>query len=109
MILLSLPIIAMFTIYTAFLVLCTIKAIQAKGVEMPPGIRRIGWFWYAIGFPADILFNWTVGAYWFKEWRGWTFSSHIQKRIDDGRKDERTLLWARFLSAGDENHIKRIP
>lgn len=102
---------ATFIIYTAFLVLCTLKAIQAKGVEIPEGIRRVGKFWLAVGVPADIAFNWTVGAYWFREWRGWTFSSHIQNRVDRGLWDHRTQEWALFLNAGDPtgDHIKRLP
>lgn len=100
---------ATFIIYTAFLALCTLKAIQAKGVEIPSGIRTVGKVWLAIGVPADILFNWTVGAYWFREWKGWTFSSHIQQRVDAGLWDNRTQEWAVFLDAGDANHIKRLP
>lgn len=110
-ILLALPLLALFTIYTAFLVLCTVKSVQATGVAIPPGIRRVAKFWLLVGVPADVLFNWTVGAYWFREWRGWTFSSHIQQRVDDGLLDARTQEWALFLNAGDptHDHIKRIP
>lgn len=108
MVLVTLVLLSVFFVYTAFLVLCTYKAIEAQGVEIPPGIRRIAKFWFLVGIISDVIFNWTVGAYWFHEWRGWTFSSHIQNRIDRGLTDARTLKWAYFLNAGDPGHIKRV-
>jgi hypothetical protein len=103
------PLVAMFTIYTAFLALCTARAIQAQGVEIPYLVRVVAAFWLVVGYPADILFNWTVGVYTFREWRGWTFSSHIQSRVDRGLWDDKTAMWARFLNAGAPDHIKRLP
>lgn len=95
-----------FVIYTAFLVLCTLRAIQARNVELPLGMSAIGELWFIVGIVADVLFNWTWGAWIFREWRGTTFSSHVQWRVDNGRWDQRTQMWVAFLNAGAPGHIK---
>ena len=98
-----------FAIYTAFLVLCSLKAIEAQGVELPLGMKWIGYVWLLIGWPADVLFNQTWGRVIFGERRELTFSAHVQWRIDNGLATPKTLVWARFLNAGAPLHIKRVP
>ena len=100
---------ATFVIYTAFLALCGYKLIEKSGVEIPAGITRVAKVWLAIGVPADVLYNWFVGTARFRELRRWTYSAHIQDRIDRGLWDHDTATWARFLNAGDAGHIKRLP
>lgn len=105
----AIPMIALFVIYTAFLALCTARSIEARGVEIPRLVRLVAKFWLLVGLPADVVFNWTVGAWTFGEWRGWTFSSHVQSRVDRGIWDHETRMWALFLNAGAPLHIKRVP
>ncbi len=96
-------------IYTAFLVICAYKAIERTGVRIPIGIKRTAQVWFAIGLPADVIYNWTVGLVRFRELRGKTYSEHIQQRVDAGLWDDKTQEWALFLDAGAPNHIKRLP
>ena len=98
-----------FAIYTAFLVVCSLKAIEAQGVELPIGMKWVGYFWLLVGWPADVLFNHTWGRVIFGEGRGLTFSEHVQWRVDNGLVTPVTLKWARFLNAAAPNHIKRLP
>lgn len=98
-----------FAIYSAFLVLCTLKAIEAQGVELPLGMKWIGYFWLIVGWPADVLFNQTWGRVIFGEARGLTFSEHVQWRIDNGLVTPKTLMWARFLNSAAPDHVKRMP
>ena len=104
-----------FTIYSAFLALCTAKRVIDAGVELPLGWRPLLYFWYAVGSVADVLFNYTWGAFviygrpWKPEFRALTFSAHTQWRVDNGRWDDKTQLWARFLNEAAPNHIKRVP
>lgn len=102
---------SVFVVYSAFMVLCTARSIEMHGVEMPKLVRFVAKFWLFVGLPADVIFNWTVGAWTFREWRGFTFSSHIQYRVDAGLWDHKTAMWTKFLNAGDPsgNHIKRVP
>lgn len=103
------PLLATFVIYTAFLVLCAYKLIEDTGVEIPVGIKRVATIWYGIGAVADVVYNGTVGFFRFWEFRGLTYSEHIQTRVDRGIWDRQTKLWALFLNAGRKNHIKRVP
>lgn len=103
------PVGSLFIIYTAFLALCTARSIQARDIEIPKLVMFVAKFWLFVGLPADVIFNWTVGAWTFGEWRGWTFSSHVQQRVDRGTWDHETKMWATFLNAGAPLHIKRVP
>lgn len=96
-------------IYTAFLALCTYKLIEESGVEIPLGIKRTAQVWYALGLPADVIYNLTVGRWRFGEFSGVTYSEHIQNRVDRGLWDHDTSMWALFLNAGRKGHIKRMP
>jgi hypothetical protein len=96
-------------VYVAFLALCGARLIQSKGVELPPDMRLVAHLFIAIGFVADVAFNWTRGALMFREFKGTTFSSHIQWRVDNGRWDQATQEWVRLLNAGEPGHIKRVP
>lgn len=98
-----------FVIYTAFLALCTVRSVQAQGVEFPDGMHTIAEIWFVIGLPADLLFNWTWGVLIFGELLGTTFSSHVQKRVDLALIDPTTRLWSNFLNASAPRHIKRVP
>lgn len=95
-----------FVIYSAFLVLCTLRSIEAQGVELPLGMKWIGYVWIMIGWPADVLFNQTWGRVIFGEARGLTFSAHVQWRVTAGLKDPKTMQWVAFLNCGAPNHIR---
>lgn len=101
-------VLAALAVHTAFLAMCGAKLILAK-VPMPWFMRLVIYLWLIVGYPADVIFNWTVGTLMFRELRGFTFSSHIQDRVDRGLWDMRTVTWVRVLNAGDPNHIKRVP
>lgn len=98
-----------FGVFTAFLVLCTARRILDSGTEMPKGMLAVAYFWLVVGWPCDVLFNQTYGRLIFGEARGITFSAHVQWRVDNGLITPKTLMWANFLNAGMENHIKRLP
>lgn len=101
---------APFTVFSAFMALCTARSVQEAGVEFPPGMLTVARIWLLLGWPADVLFNATWGSWIFKEWRGLTFSAHIQLRIDNGLWDHKTVMWALFLNAGDPSgHHIRLP
>ncbi len=103
------------TIYTAFLALCALRSIKAQGVEVPRGFDALGRVLFLRGIVADVAFNYTWGAFVIfgsilrPEFRGTTFSSHVQWRVDQGLWDDVTARWALFLNAGAPNHIKRLP
>lgn len=98
-----------FVLYSAFLALCTLQSVRARGVQIPAGIALVGKLWFVAGVVADVMFNLTFGYYWFREWRGWTFSQHIQWRVDNGIWDPRTQQWTAFLNAAAPGHIQRVP
>lgn len=95
-------------IYTAFLVLVAYRMIERTGVEIPVGIKRTAQAWLALGAPADVVYNLTVGRWRFREFSGVTYSEHIQNRVDRGLWDHDTATWALFLNAGAKDHIKRL-
>lgn len=107
----SIVVLAIFVIYSAFLVLCGARLILSQGVELVDGMMIVAKIWLVIGYPADIVYNWTVGAWrfrsgWLPEWRGTTYSSHIQWRVDRGLWDPVTVHWVRILDGGDKGHIE---
>ena len=103
-------VVATVLVYVAFLALCGAKLIIGRGALLPADMRAVAKLVLAVGYPADVAYNWTRGAWMFRrgwrlEWLGTTFSSHIQARVDRGDRDSMTMQWVKLLNAGDPGHI----
>lgn len=104
---------AMFCVCTGFLTVFMLKRAIDAGVWMPVWVKGIGYFWLAVGVPADAAYNLVIGTLEFREWpRELMFSSRVQRLVDEGEgwRRERAIKWARFLNVVDPKpHIKRVP
>lgn len=102
-------VLATFVVYTAFLTLCTAKRMLAAGVPLPWDLKFVCYFWLLVGWPADVVYNWTRGTIRHRKLpRELTYSSRIQGLVEKGKADAETLAWANLLNAGDENHIRGV-
>lgn len=110
--------VAQFLVYTAFLLMCGAKLMLSNGGDLGDGMELVCKVWLVVGWPADVWYNWTRGAWRFRshwhgipipEWRGVTYSAHIQWRVDQGCDDPETREWVRRLNAAAPDHIKRWP
>lgn len=98
-----------FAVYTAFLALASAKRLRDAGVPIPWDMRAVCWFWYVVGWPADVLFNWLRGTWMYRESpREFTFSARVQRhyRKTGGKRKDKANEWAALLTGADPGHIK---
>lgn len=105
--LLSLVLIA-FVTQTGFFVLATAKRIEAEGLKLTGFRRAVVYVWLMVGVPADALYNWLIGSWFYLKDRPreLMYSSHVGDLARAG--DERALKEAAFLNAALPGHI-RLP
>lgn len=105
-------------VYVAFLALCTAKRMQAaaklRGLKLPWDLRVVCYALLVGGWPADVVYNWTVGNWRFRFQTPWklTYSSRIQWHVDnlaESANPQKAILWGVLLDAGDPGHTKRLP
>ena len=100
-----------FVVRMAFMGLCTAKRLHVSGIDLSVVDETVILFLFAIGSPADVIYNWTVGWYRFGELRGKTYSSRIQwyvrnpTEVPDGTQ-ETVDYWFEYLNVADPGHIK---
>jgi hypothetical protein len=95
-------------IYTAFLALASAKRIRDEGIPVPAGMRLTCLLLYVLGAPADVLYNWTHGSRYFKEWpKEWTFSARVQRHANGpiGWRRDKARRWGALLNTVDPFHI----
>jgi len=103
----GLVLVAVFLAQTAFFNVFATRCLLQSGVPLPWPIKIEAYFWLAVGYPADIIFNWTYGSFVFREWpREWLFSDRIRRHVlsSDRRSRRIALRWARLLNAIDPDH-----
>jgi hypothetical protein len=95
-----------FVTQTGFFVLATAKRIEASGLKLSGFRRIVVYFWLVVGVPADFLYNWFVGSWFYlhDRPREIMYSSHVGDRARAG--DERGLSEAAFLNSALPGHIK---
>lgn len=98
-----------FAVESGFMVIATAKRMRDAKVTLPRDIKYTAYFWLAIGYPADVLFNVTRGTVMFRELpRELLFSSRVQRHVKAREHDFRyhkALFWAKVLNAADDGHI----
>ncbi len=95
-----------FVTQTGFFVLATAKRIEAAGLRLSGFRRVVVYAWLLVGVPADALYNWLVGSWFYlrDRPREFMYSSHVGDLARAG--DERGLSEAAFLNAALPGHIK---
>jgi hypothetical protein len=105
-------------VYVAFLALCTAKrmraAAKARGFDLPWDLRLVCYALLIGGAPADVVYNWTVGAWRFKFQKPWkvTYSQRVQWHVDhleESANPRAAIEWGVLLDAGDPGHTKNLP
>ena len=100
---------ATFIVQTGFVYLATAQRLLKKGI-LPLDMKLIAYIWLIVGYPSDVLFNWTRGTWMLRELpKEFLFTSRIQRHVDEGDLSEKVILWARILNEIDPGHIKRLP
>lgn len=102
-----------FGLYTGFMCLGSAKRIRDAKIPMPIGMKLSAYFWLAVGGPSDVFFNWTRGAWRFRDrnvFRTTMFTHRIQYFIDtaDDWRLEEALYWAKIANTIDPGHIHRV-
>jgi hypothetical protein len=85
-------------------------------VITPMGMKVTGFVVAAAGVLADVWFNWTRGAWIFREWP-WShgtlmFTHRVQWHLDNADQMRNKLValrWARVGNAIAPGHFKRVP
>lgn len=98
-----------------FMGICTAKRLRDSGLPLSRTDKVAALLCFAIGYPADIIYNLSVGRLRFGEFRGFTYSSRIQYYIDhdtfmdDASKRRKVVYWYTYLNVADPGHIKAKP
>ena len=95
-----------FAVETAFVYVSIAKKIL-RLYKIPLDLKCIAYFWLIVGYPADIVFNWTRGTIMFLEFpRELLFTSRIQRLIyDKGWRGEKAQEWAEIMNEVDPGHV----
>lgn len=97
-----------FVVRISFWGMCTAKRLLKSGIKLSLTDKICAYVLLIVGYPSDILYNWTVGVIRFREFRKITYSSRIQyyqtHRFYDDR-DEDTDYWFLYLNVADPGHI----
>lgn len=99
---------ANFCVETGFMAVASAKRVIDAGAA-PRDIKAVAYFWLVVGWPADVLFNWTRGSWEFKEFpRELTFSSRVQRHVRESSdwRLGRALHWANILNLIWPGHIE---
>jgi hypothetical protein len=101
-----------FVVRLSFFGVCTAKRLLESGIKLTIVDRLVAYFLLAIGVPADIIYNWTIGVIRFREFRGITYSSRIQYywtnhtwQFKSTRRHNLTHYWHDYLNTADPGHI----
>lgn len=103
---------ATFVVETGFVYVATAKRLLELPGGIPLDIKLIAYIWLAVGYPADIVFNWTRGWFMFRRIpREALFSSTVQWIVDHRsevtlRQWQKAHEWAVILNEIDPGHIK---
>lgn len=105
----SIAVLSAFTVFTAFILVYSVKNLLDSGVKLKWYLKAVAYFWLAVGYPADIIFNWIWGTVIFRELpREGTFSKRVQRHLDEslGWRLGRALEWGAVLNAVDHGHVR---
>jgi hypothetical protein len=104
-------VLSVFVVCTAFPAVMLLHRALVAGVWVPAEAKATGYFWLALGVPADIGYNLVLGSIRFREFpRELMFSGRVQRHIDesDGWRLDHALQWAAFLNFCSPNHIRLV-
>ena len=94
-----------FVVETGFFALASAERVEASGIRLTGYRRLIVYIWLLIGWPADVLYNWTVGSIVFRELpRELTYSSRVGRLARAG--NPKAITEANFLNAVMPDHIR---
>lgn len=105
---------ATFVVETAFVYVATAKRLLKRNL-LALDMKLVAYIWLAVGYPADIAFNWTRGWIMFRRRpREFLFSETVQWIVD--HRSEVTIdqwqkahQWAAVLNEIDPGHIRLGP
>lgn len=106
---------APFVVRIAFWAMCTAKRLRDSGIKLSLVDKLSVYIALIAGYPADILYNWTVGWVRFGELRKVTYSSRIQYYVShdtwryDREKQDKVTYWYQYLNVADPGHVKPKP
>jgi hypothetical protein len=104
-----------FIVRASFMGLCTARRLHDSGIRLSTTDWIVIAFLFGIGYPADWIYNWTVGWLRFGELRKFTYSSRIQYYVDtkkfknhqdDANKWADVTYWYQYLNVADPGHIR---
>jgi hypothetical protein len=95
-----------FVVETGFFALATAERVEASsGIKLTGYRRGIVYIWLLIGWPADVLYNWTIGSLTFRELpKELTYSSRVGRLARAG--NVKAIAEANFLNAAMPGHIR---
>ena len=106
-------------LFTAFPAVTNMKRLYKDRLlwsVTPPAMKATAVFWGVIGVICDVYFNWTRGAWIFREapWKSiGTFTSRVQRHLDHApvgsRRRRVALEWAAIGNALDSGHFRMTP
>jgi hypothetical protein len=101
-----------FVVRASFMGLCTAKRLYNSEIKLSLTDWVVILILFAIGYPADWIYNWTVGWWRFGEIHKFTYSSRIQHYVDtkkfygDTGKWLDIVYWFKYLNVADPGHIR---
>lgn len=94
-----------FVVETGFFALATAERVEASGIKLTGYRRGIVYIWLLIGWPADVLYNWTWATLTFRELpKELTYSSRVGRLARAG--NPKAIAEANFLNAAMPGHIR---
>lgn len=101
-----------FIVETAFIYVSQAKKLLDGGVDVPLDIKLIAYFWLAVGYPADVLFNWTRGTIMFRELpKEFLFTERVQRHVSvlgTHHQQRKAIGWAQILNRIDPGHVRFV-
>lgn len=98
------PTMALWYIYRSVMYLKKRK----KELQNRPVLFVVAYLYVAVAFLLDVLYNWFVGTYNFKDFpREFTFTSRLKrykKQLQGWRKNEAEWLCSNYLNPYDAEH-----
>jgi hypothetical protein len=102
-----------FVVRLSFWALCTAKRLRDSGIKLSWIDRLIAYVLFAVGYPADFLYNQTIGLIRFGELRSTLYSGRIQYYVDNAtfplnsERGQAVIYWTEYLNICDPTpHIK---
>ena len=94
-----------FVVEVGFFALATAERVEAAGIKLTGYRRLIIYVVLLVGWPADVLYNWSVGTLVFRELpRELTYSSRVGRLARAG--NPKAVAEANFLNAALPGHIR---